>query len=571
MYDTNDNYIQSQSFRYICDQKQNDENPLFCEENNANNCPRIVDNIKCVKQCVQPTGTNILSPLDWQGPDGTKTTIFCQAGYHIKDNPSQTSQTITCTNLRYPNVDCIPEKCSDPKLLTLENGYCYADEGVTNFVDDQRAVCRCNKCFAMVNNRDSQHPVPLDQSLNCHVQYNEITCSNNEWLRLNDVKCEPLICGNPPQLENADLVFETNVITGQTEQRTFFTNATCGQKVYYECMPGYRAFFQNSDTETRPYAVCKADGSGCFDKIVGSCVPITCPRIEVPEANSWMPIYLGSDIERYHDYRTLNTEKVRNFQRGQDFAIGTQAVYECYEDFSAKPDCQQDCQSFFNKTVNIARDIAAANPSAAHSDQDSLLITQSNSVVRVLRDPSQNLPDRDAEERFKTCCRSEETDTTQEMLDREDGILDRFPAQIACHNSKVRRECMPDGRWSEPSHTCMCEKPAEVKMTECERFRWWRLENRMNFPTPPQYTWPINTPGGNTNTGSTSGNNNFGTSTGGTTTSQVNSNNGNRNTGSNSQSSQQGNGNFNQQTGTTSSSGILIASSALVPLAFVGN
>jgi len=329
-------------------------------------------------------------------------------------------------------------------------------------------------------------------------------------------------------------------------------------------MPGFRAFFENSDTETRPYAVCKEDGSGCFDKIVGSCVPITCPRIEVPEENSWMPIYIRADVERYHDYRTLNTEEVRTFQRGQDFSIGTQALYECYEDFSAKPDCRQDCQSFFNKTVNINRDIAAANPSEAYSDQDSLQITENNAVVRVLRDPLQNLPDADPEERFKTCCRSEETDTTQQMLDREDGLLDRFPAQIACHNSKVRRECMPDGRWSEPSHTCMCEKPAKPDMTECERFRWWRLDNRMNIPTPPQYQWPINTStGGNRNPTSTV-NNNFGTSSQANTVQSS--------TGQTQQTSQQmtGIGNSNQNQG-TASSGIVFASGALVPLAFIGN
>jgi len=279
----------------------------------------------------------------------------------------------------------------------------------------------------------------------------------------------PLKCGNPPELENADLVFETDQVQDGSllTERTFFTNATCGGRVYYQCHPGYIPFFESSDDrDSNPYSICDESGSGCFQKIIGSCAPITCPRIESPQPNSWMPIYLGSEIERFHDYRVLSGESLRNSQLAENFPVGTQALYECYEDFTAHAN-----SDFMETTVNIIRDVNAANVSSPISDQ--VINNLANANVRVVDD------NRFVDE-FYPCCRSEDDDSTENMISLSNGKPGRFPAQIACHNSKVRRECMPNGEWSAASHTCKCDQPnlhSSQSWTECERYQFWKLQN----------------------------------------------------------------------------------------------
>ena len=136
MYDLNNNFIPSQSLKYSCDQHgESASNPYFCLDSTIRSTPfnqaACNTQIKCVRECVIPTGQNILTPSNWQGVDGTTTTVFCQPGYHLEGNENLTFQEVTCQGLVYPATVCVPEKCIEPTELTIENGYCY--KSIFNF------------------------------------------------------------------------------------------------------------------------------------------------------------------------------------------------------------------------------------------------------------------------------------------------------------------------------------------------------------------------------------------------------------------------------------------------------
>jgi len=327
------------------------------------------------------------------------------------------------------------------------------------------------------------HPV----NNNCHVQYRNIQCIGTDegtaWNNL-DFSCEQQVCSNPPLVENADLVFDVEpIVNGEPGfddgKNTFTTDAHCGKPVFYDCKPGYLASFNVDDSAKanekmlgtdRPFSLCSDEGTGCYSKVYGQCVAITCPPLTVGENNAWMPFYLKAGQKIYHDaVETLNSEiaAVRDFQNQVSYPQGTQALFECYEDFEAEPK-----QNMLAISKDLDCDFYAANPTERG-------INTNNRLSYIRRQTDNN-----------ECCRShDEFDTTSEMVNNlvnRDNVNEglRWKNVIACFNDKLRRVCQADGTWSDAAYECKCTNNKPVPSTDCEHYMYHMFRNR-GLPSTP--------------------------------------------------------------------------------------
>jgi hypothetical protein len=458
---------------FTCNENNRSRPQLDCVSVNGQN--QNCRTLECKKRCEIPTGTNILEPVNWQLEHkfpGDIMTVTCKPGFQVESNGKlYPSIPQTCNNnYKFPHTICQPINCTPIQDVSnnFPNGYCYLDNPNETLRRGSTGKCRCNKCFTMqLNSRI--HPV----NNNCHVQYRNIQCIGTDegtaWNNL-DFSCEQQVCSNPPLVENADLVFDVEpIVNGEPGfddgKNTFTTDAHCGKPVFYDCKPGYLASFNVDDSAKanekmlgtdRPFSLCSDEGTGCYSKVYGPCAAITCPPLTVGENNAWMPFYLKAGQKIYHDaVETLNSEiaAVRDFQNQVSYPQGTQALFECYEDFEAEPK-----QNMLAISKDLDCDFYAANPTERG--------TNTNNRLSYIRQQTDN----------NVCCRShDEFDTTSEMVNNlvnRDNVNEglRWKNVIACFNDKLRRVCQADGTWSDAAYECKCTNNKPVPSTDCEHY-----------------------------------------------------------------------------------------------------
>jgi len=240
-----------------------------------------------------------------------------------------------------------------------------------------------------------------------NLPYEDRTCGpDGTDMNFNDGAgvCVAVQCANPFDLLDAD----GNVIGWPIESK-----AGCGGTITYACAEGYAPDGDAPTSTCTDSAPTQTTGDfgkqGFFSAIVGTCVPVACTGRPDTPANAWDPVMFTSGIPA--DCKAAIDTSVAGFVDAQSaaaYALGSEAIFECYDDFDAVPKADY---------AGLVYDHAEESGCAVNSDDG---------------------------------CRTDQTDAlfTQNAADNTIGVI--------TNNGRVVSRCI-NGAWSAPSHECVCE------------------------------------------------------------------------------------------------------------------